>query len=56
MHFKQFISNYYELCNMVLYSLLLENVNCDSRKIVTKNTYKKVFLQLEHHIEQLLQL
>ena len=36
MHFKQFISNYYELCNKVGYPLLLENVNSDSRKILLK--------------------
>ena len=36
MHFKQFISHYYKLCNMVGYSLLLGNVNSDSRKILLK--------------------
>ena len=33
---KQFISSYDELCNLVA-SLLLENVNSDSRKILLKN-------------------
>ena len=32
---KQFISSYYELYNLVA-SLLLENVNSDSRKILLK--------------------
>ena len=33
MHFKYFISNYYELPNIVGYSLLLENVKSDSRNL-----------------------
>ena len=35
------MSNYYELCNLVVYSLLLENVNSDLQKILLKNENKK---------------
>ena len=33
MHLKQSISDYHELCNIIGYSLLLENMNSDSWKI-----------------------
>ena len=41
MLFKQFILKYYELCNIAVYSLLLENVNSDSRKILLKRYLQK---------------